>query len=79
MSDYDNTNSGALFKNNRKEQGSNQPDMTGVLNVEGKDYRVSAWSNESKAGTKYFSMKISEKQEVSAESKESTREADVPF
>ena len=80
MSDYDNTNSGALFKNNRKEQGSNQPDMTGVLNVEGKDYRVSAWSNESKSGTKYFSMKVSEKQEISAESKESTREADkVPF
>ena len=63
MSDYDNTNSGALFKNNRKEQGSNQPDMTGVLDVEGTDYRVSAWSNESKAGTNYLSLRVTEKQE----------------
>ena len=80
MSDYDNTNSGALFKNNRKEQGSNQPDMTGVLDVEGTDYRVSAWSNESKAGTNYLSLRVTEKQESDGdtEQKDSTREADAP-
>jgi hypothetical protein len=80
MSDYDNTNSGALFKNNRKEEGSNQPDMTGVLDVEGTDYRVSAWSNESKAGTKYLSLRVAEKQEFEgdAEQKDSKREADAP-
>ena len=59
---YDNTNSGALFKNNRKEKDT-QPDMTGVLDVEGTDYRVSAWSNESKKGESYLSLKISEKQD----------------
>lgn len=77
MSDYDNTNSGALFKNNRKEQGSNQPDMTGVLDVEGTDYRVSAWSNESKAGTNYLSLRVTEKQESDGdtEQKDSKREA----
>ena len=42
---YDNTDSGALFKNNRKEKDT-QPDMTGVLDVGGKDYRISAWSNQ---------------------------------
>tara|TARA_R100000365_G_C2687374_1_gene30513 strand:+ start:314 stop:562 length:249 start_codon:yes stop_codon:yes gene_type:complete len=80
MSDYDNTNSGALFKNNRKEQGSNQPDMTGVLDVEGTDYRVSAWSNESKAGTNYLSLRVTEKQESDGdtEQKDSKREADAP-
>ena len=80
MSDYDNTNSGALFKNNRKEQGSNQPDMTGVLDVEGTDYRVSAWSNESKAGTKYLSLRVTEKQESDGdvEQKDSKRAADAP-
>jgi hypothetical protein len=82
MSDYDNTNSGALFKNNRKEQGSNQPDMTGVLDVEGTDYRVSAWSNESKAGTNYLSLRVTEKKESDGqdyvEQKDSKREADAP-
>ena len=42
--EYDNTNSGALFKNNQKEKDT-QPDMSGVLNVEGTEYRVAAWSN----------------------------------
>ena len=63
MSDYDNTNSGALFKNNTKEEGDNRPDMTGGVDVEGKEYRVSAWSNTSKNGMKYLSLKVSEKQE----------------
>ena len=36
MSDYDNTNSGALFKNDGK-QGK-QPDYRGPLNVGGKDF-----------------------------------------
>ena len=63
MSDYDNTNSGALFKNNTKEEGDNRPDMTGVVDVEGKEYRVSAWSNTSKNGMKYLSLKVSEKQD----------------
>ena len=63
MSDYDNTNSGALFKNNTKEEGDNRPDMTGVVDVEGKEYRVSAWSNSSKNGMKYLSLKVSEKQD----------------
>ena len=80
MSDYDNTNSGALFKNNRKEQGSNQPDMTGVLDVEGTDFRVSAWSNEAKAGSKYLSLRVTEKQQSDGdvEQKDSKREADAP-
>ena len=63
MSDYDNTNSGALFKNNTKEEGDNRPDMTGVVDVESKENRVSAWSNTSKNGMKYLSLKVSEKQD----------------
>ena len=37
--------------------------MTGVVDVEGKEYRVSAWSNTSKNGMKYLSLKVSEKQD----------------
>ena len=61
--EYDNTNSGALFKNNRKEKET-QPDMTGVLDVDGTDYRVSAWSNKSKKGESYLSLKISVKDDA---------------
>ena len=61
--EYDNTNSGALFKNNRKEKET-QPDMTGVLDVEGTDYRVSAWSNQSKKGESYLSIKVSVKEDA---------------
>tara|TARA_X000001388_G_scaffold25996_1_gene18238 strand:+ start:2922 stop:3125 length:204 start_codon:yes stop_codon:yes gene_type:complete len=60
--EYDNTNSGALFKNANKEKET-QPDMSGEVNVEGKEFRIAAWSNESKKGVKYLSLKISEKQE----------------
>ena len=61
--EYDNTNSGALFKNNNKEKET-QPDMSGSLDVEGKQYRIAAWSNESKTGIKYLSIKLTEKQEA---------------
>lgn len=42
MTTYDNTNSGALFKNDRKETASH-PDYKGQINVNGVDYWLSAW------------------------------------
>ena len=42
MADYDNTNRGAIFKNDKKET-EKHPDFTGSLNVEGKEYWISAW------------------------------------
>jgi len=75
--EYDNTNSGALFKNNQKEKDT-QPDMSGVLNVEGTEYRVAAWSNESKKGAKYLSLKLTEKGEWSKKEEEE-EVGDVPF
>ena len=59
MSDYDNTNSGALFKNDGK-QGK-QPDFRGPLNVGGKDFEVSAWIKKSQAGKSFMSLSIQEK------------------
>ncbi len=75
MSDYDNTNSGALFKNNTKEEGDSRPDMTGVVDVNGKEYRLSAWSNTSSKGMKYLSLRVSEKLEES----QKQPSGDVPF
>jgi uncharacterized protein (DUF736 family) len=62
MSDYDNTNRGALFRNNRKEQ-PNHPDHKGTINVDGKDYWLSAWIKESKKdGSKFFSLSVKPKE-----------------
>lgn len=67
--DYDNTNRGALFKNNRKEQ-PNHPDYNGTINVGGKDYWLNAWLKESKKdGKKFFSLSVKPK-EVNAPPRE---------
>jgi uncharacterized protein (DUF736 family) len=58
MSNYDNTNTGAIFKNEQK-TGS-QPDYRGTINVDGVDKQISLWVKDSKAGKKFFSAKISE-------------------
>ena len=62
MSEYDNTNSGALFKNNDKREGKKDPDYKGSVNVEGTEYWVSSWINTSKAGDKYMSLKLKAKE-----------------
>jgi hypothetical protein len=55
---YDNTNSVVIFKNNKKEKDTH-PDYRGTVNVEGKEYEISLWIKDGKAG-KFFSGKIKE-------------------
>jgi uncharacterized protein (DUF736 family) len=59
---YDNTNSGALFKNDRKET-DRHPDYRGDANINGKDVWVAAWIKESKNGKKFMSLSFTEKDE----------------
>lgn len=59
MSNYQTKeNSGAIFKNDRKEKETH-PDYTGTINVAGKDWQISLWVKEGKKG-KYFSASIKE-------------------
>ena len=60
--EYDNTNSGALFKND-KDGNDNRPDYKGPINVEGKEMQLSAWLKTSAKGIKYMSLQIEEKRQ----------------
>jgi len=61
MPEYDNTNRGVLFVNDRKETET-QPDRKGSINVEGKEYWLSGWIKESAKG-KILSLSIQPKEE----------------
>jgi uncharacterized protein (DUF736 family) len=52
-------NSGALFKNDRKEKETH-PDYRGTCMVNGVEMAMSAWLRTSKNGTKYMSFSFSE-------------------
>lgn len=90
---YDNTNSGALFRN-EKRRSDNSPTHTGQLTVlvpstgELLEVWVSAWVKESRAGQKYFSLAVTPKEEsgnsrssVPEKSKENLDDFDddIPF
>ena len=60
MQEYDNTNKGAIFKNDRK-QTETHPDLGGTINVEGKDFYINAWKKESKKGVPFYSLSVKEK------------------
>ena len=73
---YDNTNNGALFRNQRKEK-PNHPDYRGKINVEGKDFELSAWLKKSKEGTPYMSLAVSEPYDKGGQSNSAPEEPDT--
>jgi hypothetical protein len=58
-------NSGNLFRNTRKTEGSNDPDYRGELDVGGEAHWVNAWLKTDKNGSKFLSLSIKSKSEVS--------------
>ena len=63
MTDFDNTNSGALFKND-KDGNESRPDYKGSINVGGVDFWISSWIKTSKKGQKYMSLSVQPKEET---------------
>lgn len=51
--------SGALFNNDNKEREA-QPDFTGNVKIGGKVWRLAGWNTESRAGTPYISLKVTD-------------------
>ncbi len=72
-------NSGALFKNKRKESAKH-PDYTGSVNVEGTEYRLAAWIKKGKKGA-FMSLAVSENNGQGGQKgrNQSENTDDIPF
>lgn len=58
MPKYDNEMRGALFPNEK--QSAKSPDMTGRVQIEGKEYRLAGWQQTSRKGQKYLSLSVTD-------------------
>ena len=74
---WDNTNRGAIFKNDKKTD--NQPDYRGKINVNGVDKEISLWVKESEKAGKFFSVQISEPYVKPIEQVVKEQGDDLPF
>lgn len=82
---YDNTNTGIISVNERKES-EKHPDYSGTINVGGKEFWLSGWKRKSeKTGKSFLSLTVREKQDTPRQISEPTRKAapeiddDLPF
>lgn len=76
MSNYDNTNTGAIWGNDKKESDKH-PDFKGSVNVEGVEYWVSGWKrgpNDNPKGPS-LKFKLKKKEAVHDQGIRNTREA----
>lgn len=77
MADFDNTNRGILSKNDRREKDSH-PEYNGTINIEGREYWLSAWVKERKDGSgKFFSLAVKPKDEKAAPKRDPERQAAI--
>jgi hypothetical protein len=66
MNTYDNTNTGALHKND-KAGNEKRPDYKGSINVRGEEFWLSAWIREKRDGSgKFMSLKVEPKEQRQA-------------
>ena len=81
MTQYDNTNRGQIWKNDKKEKDTH-PDFKGSINVEGVEYWVSAWKRKEGTNPKApaLSFSIQKKDmDAAAPAKQAAQGDDDPF
>ena len=85
MSGYDNNNTGALFKNDKK-QSDRHPDYNGSCEVNGVEMWISAWLKRSAAGNTFMSLSFNPKEVQANKSQPSQapvnnfdEDGDIPF
>jgi uncharacterized protein (DUF736 family) len=82
--EFDNNNTGALFKNERK-QTEKHPDYNGSCEINGVEMWMSAWIKTSNKGQKFMSFSFNPKQvqaapkPVQAANSGFDEEDDIPF
>jgi hypothetical protein len=82
MTTYDNTNRGVLFSERDKKTKDDDRDYSGTLNVEGREFWLSAWIRTSKKGNKFLSLSVKPKEEKTSSSRGSVkrdRDDEIPF
>lgn len=86
MAEYDNTNRGVLFRNERKKPGEKFPDYQGNINFNGVECQLAAWVKEfkpghKKAGQKFLSLSVTppSKEEKAQPPKSTGLDDDIPF
>ena len=70
MSNYDNNNTGALFKNDKKTP--THPDYNGTCEINGVEMWISAWLKRSAAGNTFMSLSFNPKEVQANKSQPST-------
>lgn len=79
MADYQQKDmSGALFRNEQKQDGDDYPDYQGSVTVKGVKYGVGGWIKKSKSGKTYMSLSVRPWQEKQTKSQDETSER-IPF
>jgi hypothetical protein len=75
MAEFDSTNRGTLFKNDKKTE-EKHPDMSGSININGTEFWISGWKKQSKAGTGFISLSVRPKEQT-RQSSQPTNKAKV--
>jgi hypothetical protein len=76
MADFDNTNRGVLFINDRR-TSEKHPDYKGSINVDGKEFWLSAWMKTGAKG-EFISLSIESKDAQAGTSKPAAKPAAKP-
>ena len=57
MTQFDNTNTGVLFKNDQA-NNDKRPAYKGKINVDGREYEIAGWKKVGKSGVAFLSLKV---------------------
>lgn len=76
-----NNMSGSLFKNDKKVEGSNQPDYRGTIKINDVEYWQSAWIKQSASGVTFmsFAYQLKDEQPAAAPAAAPKIDDSVPF